>query len=470
MIIPPTPAAGRSLIDLVAQTSHLWIQFLLPGGLDPAPAPLAAQPTAPLVAHADRRPAPVPPLAGADEPITTHAFLVLLVHFAQHLGLIDLLEAVPIAQKTVDHTPHSKLIAFLVGILGGISQLRELNDGPMPLVCDPVLAQAWSQPAFAHYSGVSRTLAAADADTLQAIMAVVRQVSRPFIDQEVLAILRTNQPLTVDIDLTGRPVSATSTCYPDAAFGWMDDGVAKGYQSAITSLSTGPTGRLLLTSQRYGGRTQSARCLQAAVSAMEQVLQVRPQRRTTLIQDEVTRLATAVAERETTYQALVADQQAAQQQLDTLLVNATTSAGRLARQEQRVQQLMQRRHCLEQEIWQLRQHQRERADWLAHLTAENEAMPAAVPIVLRVDAGFATDANLAWLIEMGYTIVTKVHSGQTTKRLQRMIAADADWTPVGANAEALALGPQRIGAGRYPLDTLQIRYHLPEGIRHTTLL
>lgn len=40
--------------------------------------------------------APVAPFAATDAPVTDHA---LLGHFAQHLGLITLLEAIPIAQK-----------------------------------------------------------------------------------------------------------------------------------------------------------------------------------------------------------------------------------------------------------------------------------------------------------------------------------------------------------------------------------
>src|SRR5262249_13276523 len=58
----------------------------------------------------------------------------------------------------------------------------------------------------------------------------------------------------------------------------------------------------------------------------------------------------------------------------------------------------------------------------------------------------------------------------TSSRLQRGISADATWTRVGANAEALALGEQLIGNGRYGLEALQVRYQLSEGWRHTTLL
>jgi hypothetical protein len=46
--------------------------------------------------------------------------------------------------------------------------------------------------------------------TLQAVVAALQQVSRPFLEREVLAIVRSNQPLVVDIDLTGRRVSPTS--------------------------------------------------------------------------------------------------------------------------------------------------------------------------------------------------------------------------------------------------------------------
>ncbi len=76
--------------------------------------------------------------------------------------------------------------------------------------------------AFAHYSGVSRTLAAADPATLAAVQTVLQEISQPFINLEVLALVRQGQPLIIDVDLTGRPVSPTSTTYPDGTSGgWM---------------------------------------------------------------------------------------------------------------------------------------------------------------------------------------------------------------------------------------------------------
>lgn len=472
MIVPPIGArAGIAMLDLITtQTRRCWQVLTGPQEYVVAPPPaaqLSPSPSPATSAAVEQ----LTSIAATDGPVTDHALLVLLGQFAQHLGLVRRLQAVPIAQKTVDHHPQTKLIEFLVAILAGLNQLQELNDAPHPLVRDPAVHAAWGQAAFAHYSGVSRTLAAADDGTLQAVLDALTQISRPFIEREVLAILQTNQPLTLDIDLTGREVSATSTSYGDAAYGWMDDAVAKGYQAAISSLSGGPSGRLLLASQRYDGRAKSADCLQAAVAAVEQHLGLRPQRRTALVQARLDTLTARLAERQQARDQIVARQQLA---LGKLGGPAAPPRGRQpqprGRQERQIVRLGERVQALERELWALQQEQIRLRDWLAQLEADNAEMTSVVEVVIRLDAGFATDANLAWLIELGYTVLSKAHSGHTSTRLQRGIATDAVWERVGANAEAQALGPQRIGTGRYVLEALQVRYRLPEGWRYTTLL
>jgi len=444
MIVPPTPLpAGRSVLDVIAQatSSH-------PHG---AAAPAASLPI-----------------------VTDHALLVLLGTFAQHLGLVRLLEAIPIPQKTRDHRPQTKLIQFLIGILAGLDYLQDFTAGACPLSADAAVLASWGQDAFAHYSGVSRTLAAADATTLQAIVTALQQVSQPFLERDVMHLLRTGQPLVVDIDLTGREVSPTSTTYPDAAFGWMDDAVAKGYQAAISSLSGGPTGRVLLTTQRYAGRATSAACLRAAVAAVEQALGVRPRRRTELVQAHLTTLQATVQATQQRLATLRDQRRELAWQHDMYLQGSAVPSARAQRQQVRREQQIARTHAqeasLELHLAQLQEQQTELQTWLAELDADNAAGSRLAPIVIRVDAGFATDANLAQLIELGYTVLTKAHSGHTTSRLQRGIAAEAVWERVGANAEAHAPIPQRIGDGRYAWHALQVRYQLPEGARHTTLL
>jgi hypothetical protein len=477
MMIAPAHTSGSSILDLMVQTTCLWGQLWLTPLTGAVPPPAAVVPMPPRPFLPDAQAATAAQLtasADSDAAVTDHALLVVLGQFAQHLGLIPLLEAVPLAQKKVDHAPQTKLIEFLVGILAGIDQLQALNDAPTPLVGDPTVHQAWGQPAFAHYSGVSRTLAAADADTLQAVLDALAQISRPFLDREVLAIVQAHHSVTVDIDLTGRPVSPTSSDYPDAAFGWMDDAVAKGYQSAISSLSGGPSGRLLLTSQRYGGQAKSAECLQAAVRAVEAALRLRPRRRTELVQAQVEaqeaqvsaqqhQLASAQEVQATAQWKYERHRQGLPAQTERFLAQQARLEGRVARTTARVARLAAKLASLQTQQAQL-------TAWLAQLTAENTSQPTPLAITIRLDAGFATDANLAWLIELGYTVLSKVHSGHTTTRLQRGVAADATWTPVGANADALALGPQRFGGGHYALETLQVRYRLPAGWRYTTLV
>lgn len=495
MIIPPLlwmPA----LLDI---TTHLWAAGWSWWGGRSTPPPDA--PPAPVTAPA------VPPVPSADPPVVTvtdHALLVLLGVYAQDLGVIDQLAQVPLAQRTHAHAPQDKLIQFLVGILGGMEYLQDFDAAAHPLGRDPLVAQAWNQTTFAHSSGVSRTLAAADAATLTAVTQRLRAITQPLVDAEVLALLRSDQPLWLDVDLVGRPVSPTSTSYPDADFGWMDDGVTKGYQTALTSLAGGPSGRILLSSQRYPGRTHSATCLQAAIRATEQVVGGHPQRRTDLVQTRLDALAADRARAEDRQQALATQQQtlgaavtaagdaqaAAQAtvaQLDAdpaamaraarphrRLSRARTQVATQSRRQERLQQrlatLASRQPRVDQQVATLREQEAALQAWHDQLATENTGLTAPLPLVARVDAGFSTDDNLTWLIEMGYAVVTKVHNGQTTTRMRRGIAPDVAWDAVGRNAEAVPLAAQRVAACPYPLEALVVRYHLPKRTRYTTLL
>ena len=194
---------------------------------------------------------------------TDHAWLVVLGHFAQALSLVTELAQVPLEQrKGPDETkPQTKLIEFLVGILGGIEYLQDLNQGSQPIAKDQSIAQAWGQAIFRHYSQVSRSLEVADEATLAAVVELLRTVSAPFIQAAVMEEVKRKGGLMIDVDLTGRVVSPTSSDYDEATFGWMDDQVSKGYQDAITSLVSERWQRLLLSLQRYSGRTLSAEML-----------------------------------------------------------------------------------------------------------------------------------------------------------------------------------------------------------------
>jgi len=212
---------------------------------------------------------------GNDEPKitrTAHAMLVPWGLYARQISLVQRLETVPIAQRKRDYEPQTKLIEFLVAILSGCRYLQDISHGPHPLDRDQTVAAAWDQPGWADYSGVSRTLQACTEETVEAVRDVIEEVSRPFIDREVVLSLQQTGTLIYDGDLTARPVSSTSTTYPGAAFGWMDDAVRLGYQAALVSLHSPTYGRLWLSVTPHPGDTVS--CSQA--DALECAVRIVP--------------------------------------------------------------------------------------------------------------------------------------------------------------------------------------------------
>ena len=437
---------------------------------------------------------------------TDHAWLVVLGHFAQALEVVTELSQVHLKQRQGpdELPPQTKLIEFLVGILGGIEYLQELNQGAQPIVKDPTMAQAWGQALFRHYSQVSRTLEAADEQTLAEVMAVLRTVSAPFIQQAVMESLKQQGQLTLDVDLTGRAVSPTSTDYPEATFGWMDDELKKGYQAAVASLVCDRWGRLMLTLQRYGGRTLSAECLQATLSEVEQVLQVRPRRRVELVQARRQVLVSQLEQQ----QAKLAANQHQQDQLWSHIRQSRAEIGQYQQQVTELEAIYQAQGRIERPYSQLakqrrqlsaaqkrasrswqklakRQRQADRLhqkvtgnqaqllaldEWLAYLEADNRTNLNPVAIVVRIDAGFSTGPNLTWLIEMGYIVLSKVHHSSSTDSLRRRLPAQPNWSRVGHNAEAVTMGHYYQNDCPYPVQAMLVRYHLPDKIRYTTLL
>ncbi len=435
---------------------------------------------------------------------TDHAMLVVLGHFAGALEVAEKLAQVPLGQRQgANGPPQMKLIEFLVGILGGIEYLQELNLGAQPIVSDPTIAKAWGQAIFGHYSQVSRTLEVADEETLAGVIDVLQTVSAPFIQAAVMETIQQSGGLVIDVDLTGRPVSPTSTDYDGAEFGWMDDGVSKGYQAAMTSLVCERWGRLMLSLQRYGGRTLSAECLQAAVREVEELLQVRPHRRVDLLQgrrqemvlrlDQLqdkldgnqqkqkglrTRIRAAKAEAkqhqdeivrlEAEYQAQGRSERP-HSQLAKMRRKLLAAQKREARGWRDLKKYQNRADSIQPQISEKQAELLALDEWLAYLEADNMANPNPVSIVLRIDAGFSSGPNLAWLIEMGYTVLTKAHHNSSTDSLRRRLPTQTRWTRVGKNADAVAMGHYYQNECAYPLQAMLVRYHLPDKVRHTTL-
>jgi len=419
--------------------------------------------------------------------------LVAFGEFLEQHGLLERLRQVPVAQKTHDFTPQAKLIEFLAGIMSGIEHLQDLNHGPRPLAPDAVGARAWGVDGFAHYTTVGRTLAACDDQTVAGVEAAVTAFSRPFIETTVQDLLRRGQRLVYDFDLTGQAVSSTSTTYPDAAFGWMNDQVRLGYQLARVSLSPPAGARIWLAGFHHPGDTVSSACLQELVHAAEAQTGVRPRRRPELVHQRIEAQHTLLARTRRLAEQQQAKLQRLQQTHTTLtgkhyhavqVLNGPISSGKQARLRAQVKGWQKRLPRLEAQIAQtvrvLARHQARLAEqavalaalhtWQARLEVDNVANPHPPEIEARMDAGFASGENLTWLLEMGYVPNTKAPNGRTTTALRAHLPRGAVWEQVGDNAEMVLLGEQALRGCPYPLTLAVERFKVGRTFKYATLV
>ena len=417
---------------------------------------------------------------------TQHAFLVAWGWFAEHIGLIQKLQALPFKQKHYHHWPQSKVLEFLVAILAGLKHLQEISLAAHPLDKDQAVAQAWGQPAWADYSGVSRTLSGLSWEEVTRIVQVLEQVSHPYLTAELQVLRSQGNRVCMDGDLTGIPVSNTSQTYPHAAFGHMDDEIRLGYQAGVVSLASPTYGRLWLSVAHHPGDTVSCTQAEALVPAAEARLQRRPRRPTRLLRQRIQAFeqqVTHIGERlETQKQAVKrakqrlaeAEQQVQERKLQVAelekhyqtrkLQERPTS--RLAQARQRLQAAVKRLNSrkslckeaqrrLDKTTAQRSQQQTELADLcqrLRRFEQDNAANAEPVEAEFRLDAGFGTYGNVALLIEMGYEVYTKPHSHKIVTYLKGQVDDTLTWTPVGANAELVAWPTLQLKHCPYPLD------------------
>jgi hypothetical protein len=437
--------------------------------------------------------------------MTQHAMLVIWGLFARRIGLIEAIEAVKLKQKVRTHQPQTKVLEFLVAMLAGLPHLQDISRSAHPLDQDQLVAEAWEQPAWADYSGVSRTLSQLTAEEVAELTAALDRISQPFIDQEVELALGQTGELVYDADLTGRPISSTSSSYPHTAFGHMGDTIDLGYQAALVSLHSPTYGRLWLANELHPGDTVSMSRTQALVRAAEKGTGRRPRRRTEL-------LAKRLAAAETDWKASVAEvepsvqqQREAQEKLrDTAQwlqqwgaeverltaeyerQNRSQSAYCQLSQAQRKvvtyqQRLPRCQTALEQTQRRLARHQaraeaaQAEVDRLqAHyqqLVADNAANPHPIRATFRLDAGFTSQENIYWLIEMGYEVYTRGRFPKVRDVLSATVTPETSWVRVGRNATMTGWPNTTVESYfTYPLDVALLHYHTGDTVQQATLL
>jgi len=435
---------------------------------------------------------------------THHAMLVIWGQFAHCIGLPGLFQAVKLHQKTVQHSPQTKVLEFLVSILAGLEHMQDISRSAHPLDQDLAVAKAWGQAGWADYSGVSRTLAGLTQVEAEQIAAVLEQISQPILAAEVMRALQSSGRLSYDGDLTARPVSNTSTTYPGVAYGHMGDELRLGYQAAMVSMHSPSYGRFWLSVEQHPGDTISCTQAEAMVRAAEAKTGLRPWRRTDLLGQRIHRLeyeCQKFQEQELRSQSALEEAQArlakVQQELPEthqvlLQLEAEyqerkrreRSYSALAKARQRVKMLERRQERRAQQILMLEKRLRHRQRQVFTLQAqirrlsnrletfetENRANPFPIQADFRLNAGFGTRENVAFLIEMGYEVYTKPAGDWLTPRLKRRGCSLSSWTRVGDNAEMLAWKNERFPDFPYPLDVALERFYTGKTIRHSTLL
>lgn len=435
---------------------------------------------------------------------TQHALLVAWGRFAEQVGLIKGIQAVKLKQKRYTHTPQTKVLEFLVAILSGLRQLQEISLAAHPLDKDQAVAEAWEQPGWADYTGISRTLRALSWEEAHALVQVLGQVSQPFLEAEMRLLLAQGNRLRLDGDLTGIPVSNSSKTYPGAAFGHMGNEIRLGYQAGVVSLDSPTYGRLWLSVEHHPGDTVSCTQAEALTLAAEARLGQRPRRRTALLRQRIQAVGEQVAQVQQrlrtqqqaveTAQTRLAAVQQQEQERQMTLENLEKSyqarqrkerpTSRLAQARRRLQASQSRcasrekavqatRKRLTKTQMRLAQRQAELTrlqERLERFEQDNAANPAPIEAEFRLDAGFGTYDNVALLIEMGYELYTKPYSHQVVRHLRGKVADQTTWTRVGANAEMVAWRAMQLKHCPYPLDVALERFYTGTTLKHSALL
>jgi hypothetical protein len=438
-----------------------------------------------------------------DTILTHHAMLVAWGQYAHCIGLIREIDTARLRQKTVKHRPQTKVLEFLVAILGGFPYLKDISFSAHPLDKDQTVAQAWGQPGWADHSGVSRTLRQLSDEEVSQISAILDRVSQPMIDREVVLASGAGR-LELDGDLSPRPVSSTSTTYPGASFGHMSDGVGLGYQAAILSMKSPTYGRIGLSAAQHPGSTVAASQAEALALAAEGRIGRWPLRRTDLLAQRIqgllvkheqldqkaTRAQQRLAQAETDLVTVEHSVNKAQQQLHAL----QTEYERRQRPERPYSKLAKARKRLgvyQRRLTRRQQDVSKAQAWLARQKArlvtsqdeitrlqkrlhrfqeDNIANVAPIRAVFRLDAGFGTPENIALLIEMGYEVYSKPHGTWLSGWLAERSAELDDWQRVGKNAEMVAWNQVPLDDFPYPLDLARQRFWTGQVYRYSGLL
>ena len=420
---------------------------------------------------------------------TEHGMMVAWGYFSRLLHLAERLR-----QRVVVPRHHENILAadlileFGLLLVSGSTQLQDLNQGPSPLTKGEAVREAWDLQ-WGHYTSVSRVLKIATADPVAEVIAVLDDISQPFIEQEVTAVALRGQGLLLYADLSGRPVSAYSESYPEARWGHMGNSLALGHQHAVISLQ-GRAYRIQLAGFLHPGDVVAQPCLRELIQAAEQRLACRPRRRVELVAERSAALKRQVhdyrldqSQQGQLWQAERDCQQALTQRLaeqDQRIVDLEAKQGdkpvgpyshlaKARRQRESWQRQLERSRRREEEIRAKIGRFQEKIDrlvrekeqvdaWRATLLADNAANPNPVSIRILLDGGFSGGEDLAYLIEMGYDLLT-VGKGTSAVALRQEMSPEPAWIEATPHVQLWEGAPAIVGECPYPLRRVLQHWH-----------
>jgi hypothetical protein len=285
----------------------------------------------------------------------------------------------------------------------------------------------------------------------------------------------------------------------------MGDTIELGFQAALVSLHSPTFGRLWLANELHPGDTVSMTQAQALVLAAEKRTGRRPRRRTELLSG---RLAQAKAALQTIHEQLdqsfdrhreaqgkvkdtamflrewerevasLTAQYQAQNRQPTTYCQLTRAKRKVATYSKRLPGCQKALAVAERRLTRheaqfdeaqalvdrLQQHYQQ-------CLVDNAANPNPVRATFRLDGGFASYQNIAWLIEMGYDLYTRGRSTTVRDKLDTTVTSETNWVRVGGNASLTAWSATTVDDYFiYPMDVALAHYHTGDSIRRAVLL
>lgn len=350
---------------------------------------------------------------------------------------------------------------------------------------------------------MARTLQGLSQAEAEAIAQVLDEISRPLLDQQVTQALTERGRLEYDGDLTGRPVSNTSTTYPAAAFGHMDDEVRLGYQAAVVSVGSPTYRRLWLSVKPHPGQLLSCQLTKnwsrrrkptpacgpkgALICSPSVYRQPATNWRSTgkcwrtgnsdWLSSKLSCRCAASAGRAASWWSPswrpTSRPAAGLRSPIALWPKPAAALGTGAAATSDMRELVRTRKLIQRQQLAIGSQEAQAAQLQARLRrfeGENAGNVAPVQAVFRLDAGFATWDNVALLIELGYEVYSRPYNQKVRAALLRRTGPATPWTQVGDNAEMIAWAHQQLKGCPYPVDVALERFYTGKTLRYGVLL